>query len=116
MRNKFKELYDSPLFMRGAINTAIALAFMAVYGFLCRYSPISPVWSGLAVGAMYLGLTILTAIMFRYLGARISLTLDNEIKPMLGNITLDLIVKLWMPVIICDESGKIICITGRSLV
>lgn len=108
MRKKINELLDSPLFARGLVNTAIALIFMAVYGFLCRYSPMSPVWSGLLVGGMYLVLVILTGLMFRYLSARVSLTIDSEIKPMLGNITLDLIVKLWMPVIICDESGKII--------
>jgi Predicted signaling protein consisting of a modified GGDEF domain and a DHH domain len=108
LRKKINELLDSPLFARGLVNTAIALIFMAVYGFLCRYSPMSPVWSGLLVGGMYLVLVILTGLMFRYLSARVSLTIDSEIKPMLGNITLDLIVKLWMPVIICDESGKII--------
>ncbi len=108
MFKKIKELFRSPLFFRGVVNAVIALAFMAVYGFLCRYSPISPVWSGLIVGGMYLALTMMTALMFRYLGSRVSLTADSEITPMLGNITLDLIVKLWLPVIICDEAGKII--------
>lgn len=108
MLKKIKEFIAGTSFVRGTINAALALAFMALYGFLCRYSSASPVWTGLLVGGMYLALTLLSGIMFRYLGTRVSLSLDSEIKPMLGNITLDLIVKLWMPVLICDESGKIV--------
>jgi len=108
MRKKLKELITSTTFVRGSVNAALALAFMALYGFLCRYSSASPVWTGLLVGGMYLALTLLSAIMFRYLGMRVSLSLDSEIKPMLGNITLDLIIKLWMPVVICDDTGKIV--------
>lgn len=108
MLKKIKEFIAGTSFVRGTINAVLALAFMALYGFLCRYSSASPVWTGLLVGGMYLALTLLSGIMFRYLGTRVSLSLDSEIKPMLGNITLDLIVKLWMPVLICDESGKIV--------
>lgn len=108
MRNKLRELIAGTSFVRGLLNAAITLAFMALYGYLCRYSDASPVWTGLLVGGMYLALTLLFAFMFRFLGTRVSISLDSEIKPMLGNITLDFIVKLWMPVIICDESGKII--------
>lgn len=108
MLKKIKELLAGTSFLRGTVNAALALAFMALYGFLCRYSSASPVWTGLFVGGVYLALMLILAIVFRYLGMRVSLSLDSEIKPMLGSITLDLIIKLWMPVIICDESGKIV--------
>lgn len=33
---------------------------------------------------------------------------DEKLSPVLGSITLDFILKLYMPVVICDESGRII--------
>lgn len=85
-----------------------AALFFIVYAIIMNFSDMSP----LAVGGVMLVLLgaaeLLVLKLYDHLVFRLPSSGDDELSPALGNVTLDLILKLYMPVVICDESGRII--------
>lgn len=92
-----------PMSIVGCI--VIAVALLIGYVLLCSFTDISPLESGIAVIVIYIlaSVAILTA-RFR----RMRIDTDEKLAPALGNIMLDVVTKLHIPVLICDESGKIV--------
>lgn len=89
------------------IVTCIAVAVMILYTVIMQYSSLSPVKVGAVMLAVlllseFMGIKIYSRLRFRIPGE------GEEISPILGNITLDFIQKLYLPVVICDESARII--------
>ena len=89
------------------LNSAIAVLFLILYALITAFSTLNP----LAVGAVM----VVCLILAEFLGGRLysffcfRVSPDDEaISPILSNITLDFILKLYLPVVICDEGGKII--------
>ena len=93
---------------RVIMTTVLTILFFILYAVIVKFSTLDP----LAVGGVMIVcyfiielviLKLYTALSFRYIGPD-----DEKLAPILGNITLDFILKLYLPVVICDESGRII--------
>ncbi len=106
-----KNKYDKkPLVFsrRVMIVLIVAVFFFALYGVLMHFSELD----ALIVGGVMLVCLVLaefTALkLYGFFSFRMADPDDEKLSPILGNITLDFILKLYLPVVICDESGKII--------
>ncbi len=94
--------------VRMTVTVSIAVLFFVIFALIMRFSSLDPlpVCAAMLVcffAAEYIGLKL-----YGFLSFRSSSTNDEKISPILSNITLDFILKLHLPVVICDESGKII--------
>ncbi len=93
---------------RVIITLIIAALFFAVYALITRFSELD----ALIVGAVMLVLLLVSEFIalkiYEIASFRMDDPDDDRHSPILGNITLDFILRLYLPVVICDESGKII--------
>lgn len=91
--------------LRIAAEILLASAFMVVYSLLDSYTDVSRRYLLLAVIAGYI---VVVAAVYLIRRALSSSTAVPEVKDaMLGNLTLDFMVRLSLPVVICDDSGRI---------
>ncbi len=90
------------------ITTSVAALMLIITVLIIHFSELDP----MAVGAVTLVLLVpaqLLAIkLWSFFSFRVAGPDDEVISPILGNITLDFILQLYLPVVICDESGRII--------
>lgn len=94
--------------IRVILAVVIAAVFFGLYAIIVSCSNLNE----LAVG----GIMLICLLAAEFIGLRLygflrfgsTAISDEKISPLLGNITLDFILKLYLPVVICDESGKII--------
>lgn len=94
--------------VRVILSVCIAAVFFGIYALVVSYSNLNPLLVG---GVMLICMLIAVFIALRlYSMLRFGAVMmnDEKLSPLLGNITLDFILKLYMPVVICDESGRII--------
>jgi len=104
-KHEFKTALITQKFL---LSVVLALLYMLLGIFLCHRSAVNPILLGGIVTAGYL-LTLAVAVkLTQFFGLHIPETEDTVLSPILSNITLDFILKLYLPVLICDESGKII--------
>ena len=92
-----------PMSIVGCIMLAVAL--LVVYVFVSSFTEISPLGSGIAVILIYL-LSVF-AILTVYL-RKMRIDTDEKLAPALGSIMLDIVTKMHFPMLICDESGKVV--------
>ncbi|MBQ8508903.1 MAG: DHH family phosphoesterase [Clostridia bacterium] len=90
------------------ITTCIAVVFLALYAVIMRFSKLDPLIVGGVMIACFLLAEFIGIRLYGFFSFRIAGPDDEKISPILGNITLDFILKLYLPVVICDESGRII--------
>ncbi|MCL2518520.1 MAG: DHH family phosphoesterase [Oscillospiraceae bacterium] len=100
----FKKLFFSSNYIRLIVNVIISLVFFAVYVIL--FAPEIP--AALIIAALYIAALIVVEVIYRLISKKTPVGAVDEISPLLSNITLDLMVKLYMPAIICDETDKIV--------
>ncbi len=86
----------------------LAVLFFALYAVVIRYSNLDPFVVGGVMIACFLLAEFIVLRLYGFFSFRIIGADDEKLSPLLGNITLDLIQNLYLPVVICDESGKII--------
>ncbi len=67
----------------------------------------NPLQIGLIFTVLYLCAVYMTGVLFRFFSFKISAPDETEM-PVLRSVTLDFISRIYMPVLICDEHGKII--------
>ncbi len=94
--------------VRVILSVCIAAVFFGIYALVVGYSDLNPLLVG---GVMLVCMLIAEFVALRLYGMlRFGSVMmnDEKLSPLLGNITLDFILKLYMPVVICDESGRII--------
>jgi len=108
MNEKMKSFFKSPLFGRMLVNICIVAVLIAVYIAFDRKTGIHPLILGAAVIVLYIAAVILTECIYRYFRLKKSGVFEDEISPHLSALTLDFMVKLYMPVIISDENGRVI--------
>ena len=113
--NIFKKIFDplkkaflNPLYVRLIVNVFISLVFFAVYVFLVAPDSENVVRGAVITGILYIAALIITGVIHRFLSIKIPSGGVDDISPMLSNITLDLMVKFYMPAVICDENDKIV--------
>ncbi len=97
---------------RVRITTLLTLVFFVLYAVIMRYSDLDAFIVGGVMIACFLIFEFIVIKLYGFFSFRIIGADDEKISPLLSNITLDLIQNLYMPVMICDESGKIIWYNG----
>lgn len=94
--------------VRVIITLITAALFFAIYALITHFSELN----SLVIGAVMLVLLLVSEIIalkiYNVASFRIDDPDDDKHSPILGNITLDFILRLYLPVVICDEGGKII--------
>lgn len=107
MLKYLQEKLHNKSFWKRLIPVIVAVLFIAGYSLYTRTKGGS-IRGGIFASIAYL-LTLITIYLVWYLVERkIFGTTHGEIDPLLENITLDILPKLYMPIIISDMSGKII--------
>lgn len=86
----------------------IAVLFFAVYALITYFSSMNK----LAVGAVMIACMVLAEFigvkLYSFFSLKMSGTDDERLAPIIGNLTLDFIHKLYLPVVISDINGQII--------
>lgn len=90
------------------INTALAALFMLLASLAARFSSLNPFVIGAAAIVCYIPAQYLAGRLYSFFSFRMTSPDEESLPPILGNITLDFILKLYLPVVICDENGRII--------
>ena len=87
-----------------------SLVYFGIFVWMCSVSQgrgtirENAVW----IGTFYVLTEALIAILFVWMGRKRYMHFGSESNLLPSNITLDFIAKLYMPVVICDNSGKIV--------
>ena len=85
-----------------------ASLFIILYALIMRFSELDALVVGAVMLACFLLAEFVSQRLYNFFSFRLAGADEEQISPILGNITLDFILKLYLPVVICDESGKII--------
>ncbi len=93
---------------RVVMTLIIAAVFFVIYALIMQFSSLSPLAVGGVMLVLFAAAELIGLKLYDHLVFRLPSSGDDELSPALGNVTLDLILKLYMPVVICDESGRII--------
>ncbi len=91
--------------LQKALAVLIVLIFAAV---MASDNPPDAYRTGLVFVLLYIFLIWLISHLFRIFSLRMTAPADETEAPMLRSITLDLISRVYMPVLICDNDGRII--------
>ena len=102
-KSKIRANGGNRLFFLAAV---LAVIFFAVHLLLTVYTDASPAISAGVIGGIYLLLVVALAVS-SYLNSPRKMT-DQKLSPLLGQLMVDVVLKLHMPVMICDMSGKVI--------
>ncbi len=89
------------------LSVGTAALFMMLFAFIIKYSELDPLITGAVMVICLLAAEFFVGRLYGFFSFRASAD-DEALSPMLGNITLDFILKLYLPVVICDENGRII--------
>ncbi len=94
--------------VRVVITLVLSAVFFVIYALITHFSQLD----ALAVGAVMLALLFVSELIalkiYTLVNFRMGDPDEDKHSPILGNITLDFILQLYLPVVICDDSGKII--------
>jgi len=109
---KFTDLFKKPtrntLHIRLIINVVISLVFFGVYVYLFAADETNRVRGAVITAILYVAAIIISGLLHRFLSIKIPSGNVDDMSPLLSNITLDLMVKFYMPSLICDENDKIV--------
>lgn len=108
MLNKIKDKLHNKSFIRHTVSIFIAVLFILGFSVSVYYNPQNSLRKGLFYSVSYVALLILVSVGWNIIEKRIATKKGIEIEPLLGNMTLEILPKLYMPVIISDMNGKII--------
>lgn len=107
--------------LRLTANVLLALLHFTVYMLLCAHTKLNPLKTGALFMTAYILLSVALELVCRRIAAKSAAAVPPESAEMLSEISLDIMGKLYLPVLICDGSGKIIWynrafsrIAGRS--
>ena len=94
--------------VRVVITLVLSAVFFAIYALTVRFSQLDELTVGAVMFALLLVSEFIALKIYKLVNFRMDDPDDDKHSPILGNITLDFILRLYLPVVICDESGKII--------
>lgn len=104
MKNsKIKVHGDGKLLLVSAIT---ALVGFIVHFFVCAYTQIPALYSLIVIVIGYFATIVFAAVMLHVFSPRKAA--DPKLSPLLGQLMVDVVLKLHMPVLICDMDGKVI--------
>lgn len=93
---------------RVIITVIIAALFFLIYALTMHYSDLNPFAVGGVMLVLFVAAVFVAIKLYGFLNFRVGDIYDEKLSPILGNITLDFILRLYLPVVICDEAGRII--------
>ncbi len=93
---------------RVIITVIIAALFFGIYALTMYYSELNPFAVGGVMLVLFVAAVFVAIKLYGFLNFRVGDIYDEKLSPILGNITLDFILRLYLPVVICDEAGRII--------
>lgn len=105
MKNKREHTKPST---RLTLCIVIAAVFFVLYALISGFSDIDSFILGAVMLVMFIASEIIALKLYDFFSIKMPGADDEKLSPLLGNITLDFILKLYLPVVICDERGKII--------
>lgn len=109
MLDKFKKALKNALNVRLLINVLISVLYIAIFTAIAANGKTNHlVYTGILLIALYVLTAYMVHIALHFIFERTALIQKETINPILGNITLEFMQKLYMPILICDVSGKII--------
>lgn len=94
-------------FIKRAVTVFVSVLFIFGFSLWVTYSPKNAVYKGLIMSAAYLVVLSALFIIWNIVEKRILKQQGSEIEPMLGNMSINILPKLYMPVIISDTNGRI---------
>lgn len=103
-----KKSARNPQYIRIISNVFISLLFFTVYVFLYAGDSNNAISGAVLIGILYIAALLITSMIYRFLSIKIPSGSVDDMSPVLSNITLDLMVKFYMPAVICDENDKIV--------
>lgn len=108
MLNKIKESLQNKMFIKRTVTVFVALCFMLGFSFWVNSSPRHFIKKGIIISLSYLVVLVAVFVIWSIIEKRVATKKGLEIEPLLGNMSLDVLPKLYMPVIISDTNGKMI--------
>lgn len=104
----------SPIFLRLLIDVLLAVAALCGYARTTAGKPAEETYALLGIfTGTYLLIVVLLEIGFRLTGKTTQKEMTEALLPQLGSVNMDFIIRLPQPVLISDESGKIIWYNRR---
>ena len=95
------------MFQKRLAAIVLALVFLTAFSYTAG-SGKNTVRMGVLFSALYLVVVIAVSVIWNFIDGHIARKRGVEIEPLLGNMTLDILPRLYMPVIISDMTGRII--------
>ncbi len=109
MHMKTPRYFSRPGAIKHTVQKALGVLALLVFALvMTAKEPPHPMKAVLVIIALYLAALFAVGYLFRLFSLRITSVADEAELTMLRSITLDLISKLYMPVLICDDDGRII--------
>ncbi len=108
MKEKWLNFIKNPLVLRLRSSVLVTLLALAAFPLLTVLLPHVSPWllAAAVLGGYLILLTVLLMLLRR--AFRLPKTEEEDVNPLLGGLTLDLMVQMKLPVVMCDEKGKII--------
>lgn len=105
MLKKLKESFKNPGVSTLVINLLAAVAFIGIYVLICAKISKEALVPGFIVIVAYIVTSFLIIVLSRKPSDQKSGGAAEEITPFLSNITLEMIVNMYNPVMVCRENG-----------
>ncbi|MCQ2432143.1 MAG: DHH family phosphoesterase [Clostridia bacterium] len=106
---KVPQFLSTPAGIKHFIQKALGILAITGLALTLHFSDhTDPLYAGLCFAALYAAALYINSMIFRFCSFKISSAADETETPILRSVTLDFISKIYMPVLICGEDGKII--------
>ena len=108
MLKNLKAQLHNKHFWKKAVCIVTAIFYIVGYSALVRSGSAGKIKTGVYAAAFYLLTLLVIFVVWNVIEKHIHKKRGGEIEPLLANMTLDILPRLYMPVIISDMNGKII--------
>ena len=108
MLKKIKEYLQNKMLIRLGVAIILAVIFMIGFAVSVRNGGSGIIAKGIYTSLIYLASLGAIILAWSLIERRIRKKRGLEVEPMLSNMTIDILPRLYMPVIISDMNGKII--------
>ncbi len=109
MSHKPRRFFSRPGSVKHFIQRLLGVLYLLVMAITLYYAEnANPLTVGILYAVLYYLSVLVVGILFRFFSFRLVQPPDETETPMLRSITLDLISHIYMPVLICDDAGRII--------
>ncbi|MBE6631643.1 MAG: hypothetical protein E7623_02955 [Ruminococcaceae bacterium] len=108
MFERIKQAVKNTRLISALLYTVLALIFMGGAALSCHFAETKPLSTFAVAAFLYIAATAALWVISEYTGFIAKLTGESASGILAGNMTLDLLVKLFMPTVISDGKGRIV--------